>query len=148
MGTPAVAKLVMHEIHRPHLVQRLLHLPGLGFLTHHALLGLGPQVQFEAPIDAVDPLVIPSVALHVSEIQEPKPEQPIAIVLFEANQPVGDLGAIRLQLGLVAIVTLTGLARRTGHSDRHRLLGDRSSSHLTPLTWHHDFFVWPPRGKP
>jgi hypothetical protein len=41
----------MHEIHRPHLVQRPRHRQRLGLLAHHALLWPDPQVQFEVPID-------------------------------------------------------------------------------------------------
>jgi len=55
---PTVAEPVMHEIHRPHLVERLRRRQRIGLLTHHALLRLDPQVQFEVAIDAEDPLVI------------------------------------------------------------------------------------------
>ena len=123
----------MHEIHRPHLVQRLRHRQRLGLLTHHALLRPDPQVQFEASIDPIDPLVIPSVALHVSQVQEAQAEPPVAIVLCEADQPIGDLGVLRLQLGLVAIAAFTDPERHAGQRDRQPLLGDRSSGNLTQL---------------
>lgn len=61
-----VAELVVHEVHRPHLVDGIGHRQRLGPLAHDALPGLDAKIQFQLPVDTVDPFVIPAVALDIA----------------------------------------------------------------------------------
>ena len=38
--------------------------------------------------------MIPAIALHVAQIQEAKTESPVALVLCESQQPLGNLGVL------------------------------------------------------
>lgn len=54
--------------HRSGPVDRLGHFQRFGPLTHDPLLRPDPQVQFELPVDAVDPLVVLAQALDVAQV--------------------------------------------------------------------------------
>jgi hypothetical protein len=84
----------MHEIHRPALVDGFRHGQRLGFLTNNALSWLDPQVQFEFAVNAIHPFVIPSVALHVTQVQKAEPKSPVALVVGQANQKVSDFNIL------------------------------------------------------
>jgi len=80
----------MHEIHRPALVDGLRHRQRFRLLTNNPLSRLDPQIQLQLAVNAIDPLVIPSVALHVAQIQQAQPESPVALIVGQANQEIGD----------------------------------------------------------
>ena len=63
---PAVFELVVHEVHRPHLVDTLGHVERLGLVAHKPLARLDPQVELQLFVDAVHTLVIPFEALDVA----------------------------------------------------------------------------------
>ena len=80
----------MHEIHRPALVDGFRHRQRFRLLPNNPLSRLDPQVQLQFAVNAIHPLVIPSVALHVAQIQKAQPESPVALVVGQADQVVGD----------------------------------------------------------
>ena len=84
----------MHEIHRPALVDAFRHRQGFRLLPNDPLSWLDPQVQFEFAVNAIYPLVIPPVALHVAQIQEAQPESPVTLVVGQANQKVSDFNIL------------------------------------------------------
>src|SRR5471032_891658 len=65
-----VAQLVVHEVHRPNLVDRRRNRQRQWAFAYQALARLYPQVQLQRPIDPIDALVVPLKALHVAQIQE------------------------------------------------------------------------------
>lgn len=120
----------MHEVHRPHLVDRFGYSERLGLLAHQALLRFDPQVQLQLPVDAVDALVVPAKALHVAQIQEAQAKAPVAIGRGQAHQPVGDQGVLVRGLRLVAIARLTDLKRAARVPDVRSSACNRLSGHL------------------
>jgi len=70
----AVGELVMHEIHRPMMVNGGWHSQPLRRFAHQTLLRLDSQVQLQLAIDAIDALVIPAEALDVGQVQKNKPK--------------------------------------------------------------------------
>lgn len=64
-----VPQLVMHEIHRPDLIGRCGNYQRFRLLPLQTLLGFDPQVQLQLPVNPIDPLVIPAVALNVAQVQ-------------------------------------------------------------------------------
>ena len=84
----------MHEIHRPALIDRLGHRQRFGFLAHDPLSRLDAQIELELAIDPINPLVIPAVALHVAQVQEAQAKAPVALVVGQAEQVIGDLGIL------------------------------------------------------
>ena len=80
----AVAQLVMHEVHRPDLVQGLWNCQRFWLLANHALLRPNAQIQFELAVDAVHALVIPSKSFDIAQVQEAQAKAPVAIVLGQA----------------------------------------------------------------
>jgi len=84
----------MHEIHRPALVDACRHGQGFWLLPDNPLSRLDPQVQFQFAIDAIHPLVIPSVALHVAQIQKAQPESPVPLVVGQTDEVVGDFNIL------------------------------------------------------
>src|SRR5690606_13916169 len=136
----AVAELVVHEVHRPDLVDRIGHRQRLGLLAHQAFPWLDPQVQLQLPVDAVDPLVIPAKALDVAQVQEAQAEAPVAIRRGQSHQPIGDPGVIVRSLGSVPVTGLTDLEGPASVSDARAPAFDRCSGHLPALRWPHHFF--------
>ena len=67
--------------HRPDLVDGLRHRQGLGLFTDQPLLRLDAQVQFQFAIDAIHTLMIPAVALDVTQVQEAHPKAPVALIV-------------------------------------------------------------------
>ena len=72
----SVGKLVMHEVHRPALVDRSRHRQWLRLLAYQAVARLDPQIQLELPINPVDALVIPLEVLTLRRYRKhsPKPQ--------------------------------------------------------------------------
>ena len=48
-------------------------------------------IELQFAVNAIHPFVVPRVALHVTQIQEAQPELPVALVMRQANQMIGDL---------------------------------------------------------
>lgn len=80
----------MHEIHGPASIDGLRYSQGFRLLPNDPLSRLNPQVQFEFAINAIHPLVVPSVALHIAQVQKAQPEAPVARVVGQADKVVGD----------------------------------------------------------
>ncbi len=116
--TASVGKLVVHEVHRPALVDRRRHGQWKRFLTHQSMARLDPQVQLELTVNPVDALVVPFVALHVAQVQEAQSKAPVALVVRQPYQPVGDDAVLCVQLGLVAVAGLADAKCLAGQSDR------------------------------
>ena len=75
----SVAELVVHEVHRPDLVDGLGHRQWLGPLAHQPLLRFDPQVQFELPVNPINPLVVPAEAFDIAQVQKAQAKAPVAI---------------------------------------------------------------------
>ena len=80
----------MHEIHRPALIDSLWYRQRFRLLPDDPLSRLDPQVQFQVAIDAIHPLVIPSISLDVAQVQKAQPEPPVPLVVGQADQVVSD----------------------------------------------------------
>ena len=65
-----------------------------------------PQVQLEFAVDSVDALVVPFEASHVAQVQEAKAEAPVALVVRQPYQPVGNEVVFRIQLRFVSVAGL------------------------------------------
>jgi hypothetical protein len=61
---------------------------------------LDPQVQLELAINLVDALLVPFEAFHVTQVQEAQTESPVAQVVRQPYQPVGNDIVFRIQLAL------------------------------------------------
>ena len=72
------------------------------------------QVQFQLPVDAVNTLVIPSEASNIAQVQEAKAKAPIAVVVRQAQQPLGDLIVLNVATSHIAIAGLADLKRLAG----------------------------------
>ena len=84
----------MHEVHRPALVNGLRHSQRLRLLTNNALLGFDVQIQFQFAVNSIDSFVVPLITLHIPQIKEAQPEAPVALVVCQARQEIGDLNIL------------------------------------------------------
>lgn len=84
----------MHEIHRPALIDGFRHGQRLRPLPHDALFRLDPQVEFEFAVDAIHPLVIPLVALHITQVEKAQPKPPVALVVGQADQEISNFNIL------------------------------------------------------
>ena len=98
-----IEKGVVHEIHRPHLVNRQRHCQGLGFFTNKPFARLDAQVELQLLVDAIHTLVVPFEALDVAQIQVTQAKAPVAMVVRQPQQPVGHFGILSIELALVAV---------------------------------------------
>jgi len=85
---PAVFELVLHEVHRPHLVDTTWHGERLRLVAHQALSRLDPQIELQLFVDAVHALVIPFKVPDVAQIQVTQAKAPVAMVVRQPQQPV------------------------------------------------------------
>ena len=97
----------MHKVHRPDLINGLGHRQDLRLIAHQSLSGFDAQVQLKFAIDAVNPFVVPSKIRHVAQVQVKQAKAPVAVVVREAYQQVGNLFILGVELGLVAVTGLT-----------------------------------------
>ena len=70
-----IGKLVMHEVHRPALVDCGRHCQGKRLLAYETMARFDAQVQLELAVNPVDALVVPFEALYVAQVQEPASRQ-------------------------------------------------------------------------
>lgn len=120
----------MHEVHRPALIDRLGHRQCFGLLAHDPLSWLDAQIELELAIDPIHPLVIPAVALHVSQIQTAQAKAPVALVVGQADQVIGGLGILGRALRLVAVAGFADPERCTRHAYARTALLHGLLSHL------------------
>src|SRR6185312_1426560 len=131
----------MHEVHRPNLID------GDGFgqrlrpFAHQALSGFDAQVQFQLPIDPVDPLTTPPVALDVAQVEEAQPEAPVAPVGRQPDQPVGNLVIFRRRSGSISVTGLADVKRFTCQANADVLPLYDTLRHLPPMRWRYHFFA-------
>ena len=128
--TPAVLELVMHEIHRPDFIDGMRHAQSLGLITYQPLARLDTQIEFQLPIDPVDALVIPFEALDVAKVQVAQTEAPIAVVVGQAQQPVGNELVVGVLLALVAKAGLADREHLTSQPDGDAALCHHLFGHL------------------
>jgi len=62
----SISQLVVHEIHRPCLVDRLRRRQRLRHFPDDALARFDAQIQLQIALDPIHALVLPSEALHVA----------------------------------------------------------------------------------
>ena len=63
-----ISELVVHEVHRPALVDHGRYRQWQWLLAHQAMARLDPQVQLKLAVNPVDALVVPFEALDVAQI--------------------------------------------------------------------------------
>jgi len=79
---------------------------------------LNAQIQFQFTLNPVDALVVPFEAFDVAQVQEAQAEAPVALVVRQPYQPVGNEDVFRVQLGLVAVAGLADAKRPARQLDR------------------------------
>ncbi len=141
----AISQLVMHEVHRPYCVDRLEHRQRLWFHSVHTLLRLEPSIQLQLPENPAHALMVPEKTLNVTQIQRAKTKAPVPLVLRQPQQPLGDLGILRIELRLITISTFAHTKRLAGQTDAQAFPRDRPLGHLAPARWPQSFFRVPPR---
>src|SRR5690606_25831777 len=136
----SIGKLVMHEVHRPHLVDLGRYRQRLGRLPNQPFARFDPQVQFELAVDPVHTLVVPPEAADITQVQKAQPKAPVAVVVRQAKQPVCDLLVLGVDLGDVPIAGLANAERLASHPDRYAVIFHGTSGHLAAARWPHHFF--------
>lgn len=108
----------MHEVHRPPLVDADRHCQTQQFLTYETMARLDSQVQLELAVNLVDAFVVPFEAFDVAQIQETQPEAPVALVIRQPYQPIGNHIVFGIKLGLVSVAGLADAECLTDQLDR------------------------------
>lgn len=70
------------------------------------MLGLIRQIEFQLPIDSIDPLVIPAKAFDVAQVEKAQAKATIPLRLRQADQLIGDGITVLITDGLVALIAL------------------------------------------
>ena len=78
---------------------------------------------------------VPAVAFDVTQVQKAQAKTPVALVVGEPDQPLGDLGVFLSQLGLVAVAGLADAKRLAGQANADTTIRNRGHGHLTPVRW-------------
>ncbi len=72
----------------------------------------------------------------VTQMQEAKATTPVPLALRQPQQPLGDLGVLSIELGLIATSALTQPKYLTRQTDNQPLLFNCPSGHLASARWH------------
>ena len=114
----SVGKLVMHEVHRPALVDCSRHSQWQRLLAHQAVARLDSHIQLEFTVNPVNPFVVPFEIFDIAQVQEAQPEAPIALVVRQPCQPISNDAVFCIQLGLVPVAGLADAECLAGQLDR------------------------------
>ncbi|KRB98174.1 hypothetical protein ASE26_24980 [Duganella sp. Root198D2] len=80
-------------------------------------------------------LLVPGEALYVALEQEAQTEAPVALVVRQANQPIGYGLIFSIELGLITVASLADAEGHTGTLDSHAAGFDVVAGHLTSARW-------------
>jgi len=109
----------MHKVHRPALVDGDRHGQRQRFLAYETMAWFDPQVQLKLAINPVDAfMVIPFETFYVTQIQDAQPEAPVALVVRQPYQPLGNDVVFCIQLNLVPVAGLADAECLAGQLDR------------------------------
>ena len=110
-------------------------------LPHKPLARLDAQVQLELPVNPVHALVVKPEALHVSQVQEAQPKAPVAVIVGQLEQPVGDLLILLIAQPLIAVARLADAKCIARKPDRYAPACYCVSGHLAAGRWPQSFFA-------
>ena len=99
----------MHDVHGPDLVTSLRHGQCLRLVAHLPLAWLDALIQIQLPAYPAVPLVVPPHLLDVAKVQNAQNEAPVALLVRQLEQPVGDLFLLCNSLGFVTVEGLADL---------------------------------------
>jgi len=142
--TATVVELVVHEVHRPTVIDHFRHSQWLRLFTNQAFLGLDPQIQFQLPINPVHPFMVSAKAFDVSQVKKAQAEAPVPLIVGQSDQPVRDLGILAAELCTVAIAGLTDAEHPESQTNTDVLLINGFLHHLTATRRLYHFFRWLP----
>ena len=104
----------MYEVHRPDFVAGFGHRQWLRLVSHQSFAGFDTQIQFQL---SVDTLVVPSEALNIAQVQEAQAKASIAVVVRQAQQPLGDFIILSAAASHISITGLADLKRLASRLD-------------------------------
>src|SRR5690554_6417011 len=139
IATPVV-ELIVHEVHRPTVVDRFRHSQWLWLFTNQALLGLNAQVQLQLPVNPINPFVIPAKSFDVPQMQKAQAKAPVPLVMGQPDQPIRDLGILAAELCPIAIAGLADAEHPASQANTDLLLTDGFLRHLTATRRLYHFF--------
>jgi len=82
----AVGQLVMHEVHRPGVVNLCRHGQRQRFFAYQAMSRLDPQVQFQLAIVPVDALVVPLNPFTLRKYRKHRPKSQLRWLLVRRTR--------------------------------------------------------------
>lgn len=95
-----ISELVVHEVHRPHLVDGRRHSQRLGLVSNPAFSRLDPQIQLKLPVNSIHALVVPAIATDIAQIEvaQAKPQLRWLSVSRINQRAISSFSALRLAL--------------------------------------------------
>jgi hypothetical protein len=121
---PFSGKLVCHEIHRSGLIGSGRHDQRLRFIQFQPCLGLEPREQRQFTGGPADAFVLPTIALHVAQIEEAQAKALISLLGGQAFPPIRDRFTLVVGRGTLSIIRFTGLKRPTRQRNAEPSLWD------------------------
>src|SRR5690606_29890771 len=112
----------------------------LGRLPDQPLTRFYSQVQLELTVDPVHALVVPAKAPDIAQVKKAQPKAPVAMVVRQTQQPVGDLLVLGIRLGNVPIAGLAYPKCRACQANRNAAFLHGALGHLAAARWPHHFF--------
>lgn len=125
----------------PDLMDTLWQRQRLRPLPYQAFPRLDAQRELQLPVDALHALMAPAETLHVAQIQLAQAKAPIAVVIRQADQPVGNFFILSVLLGLAALAGLADPKCWAGHCDGDTALLNCVLGHLVSARRPHHFFA-------
>lgn len=104
-----VRQSVVHEVRRPGLVDVRRYRQRLRYLVHQPYASLDPQVQLGLTVDPIQALVVPAKASHIAHAQKAQASTPVAMVVGQAQQTIGNFPILNVSPGDITPVSLATL---------------------------------------
>lgn len=117
-----------------HTVDGLQHAKRFGLVTHQTLSGVDTQVQLQRSVDLVVALVVTLGAFEIAQVLIAQAKAQAALVVRQAQQPIGNTGVLGVVLGLVPLAALTDREHLACQVDAGASLGHNFFDHLAAAT--------------
>ena len=77
----AIRQLIVHKVHRPHLIWALWLFQGLGFVAIEPYAPLNPEIQGQLTVNTINALMIPWEAFDIAQVVKTRPKPPVSLSL-------------------------------------------------------------------
>lgn len=130
----------MHEIDGPDLIQGLWHRQSLGLRPYQAFAGPDLQIELQLLVYSVHAFMVTAKAIYIAKVQIAQTKTPVAMVVRQAKQPIGNFVVLCIHLALIPIARFADPKCHAGNPYGQPSFLNRFDGHLPSARSPHHFF--------